>query len=184
MTKADPTNDPSLQSWIESANGTDCDFPIQNLPYGVFSARAKTAPRVGAAIGDQVLDLSVLESERLIETGSREPVFARPALNAFMALGPDIWGRVRARLSELLNQDEAALRDNAALRNEALTPLADATLYLPFEVKGYTDFYASREHATNVGRMFRGEENALMPNWLHLPVAYNGRASTVVVSGT
>ena len=184
MTKADPTNDPSLKSWVDSANSTDCDFPIQNLPYGVFSTGAQEGPRVGVAIGDQVLDLSLLESERLIETGSQEPVFARPALNAFMALGPDVWDRVRARLSGLLSQDEAALRDNAELQNKALTPLADATLHLPFEVKGYTDFYASREHATNVGRMFRGEENALMPNWLHLPVAYNGRASTVVVSGT
>ncbi len=183
MTKTDPTNDPTLRSWIENANRPDCDFPIQNLPYGVFSTRNHDAPRVGVAVGDQVLDLAALESEGLIETGSDERVFSRTALNPFMALGADSWRRVRARLSVLLSQEESALRDNAKLRKNALVPISDAILHRPFEVKGYTDFYASREHATNVGTMFRGPDKALMPNWLHLPVAYNGRASTVVVSG-
>ncbi len=183
MTKADPTVDPTLRSWIENANRPDCDFPIQNLPYGVFSTRNHDAPRVGVAVGDQVLDLAALESEGLIETGSDERVFSRTALNPFMALGADSWRRVRARLSVLLSQEESALRDNAKLRKNALVPISDAILHRPFEVKGYTDFYASREHATNVGIMFRGPDKALMPNWLHLPVAYNGRASTVVVSG-
>jgi len=184
VTKADPTNNPKLKSWIDSANRPDCDFPIQNLPYGVFSAKNRDAQGVGVAIGDQVLDLAVLESEGLIETGSDSPVFSKPALNPFMALGPESWDQVRKRLSVLLSENEAALRDNPELRNKALLSISDAILYRPFEVKGYTDFYASREHATNVGRMFRGADNALMPNWLHMPVAYNGRASTVVVSGT
>lgn len=184
MTKADPTIDPKLKSWIESANRPDCDFPIQNLPYGVFSTEAHDVPRVGVAIGDRILDLSVLESEGRLETGSDAPVFSMPALNPFMALGPESWRRAREQLSVLLSRDEAALRDDAGLRNKALVPLFDAILHRPFEVKGYTDFYASREHATNVGKIFRGPDEALMPNWLHMPVGYNGRASTVVVSGT
>ncbi len=184
MTKVGPTTDPELKSWIDSANLPDCDFPIQNLPYGVFSTNVHYAPRVGVAIGDQVLDLAALESDGLIETGSKQSIFARPTLNSFMALGPDSWDRVRKRLSALLCRDEAALRDNAGLRRRALISLSEAVLHRPFEVKGYTDFYASREHATNVGTMFRGPEKALMPNWLHMPVGYNGRASTVVVSGS
>ncbi len=184
MTRSDPTNDPKLRSWIESANPPDCDFPLQNLPYGIFSSGDPLPPRAGVAIGDRVLDLAALESAGLIDAGSDEPVFESPALNAFMALGPDSWKRVRRRLSALLSAGETTLRNDARLRDRALMPLSDAILHLPFEVSGYTDFYASREHATNVGEMFRGPENALMPNWLHMPVGYNGRASTVVVSGT
>jgi fumarylacetoacetase len=184
VTLADSASDPKLRSWVESANLPDCDFPIQNLPYGVFSTRNHVRPRVGVAIGDRVLDLAALESEGLIDAGGSEPVFAKPALNAFMTLGTDSWRRVRRRLSVLLSGEEARLRDDARLRDRALTPLSGAILHLPFEVSGYTDFYASREHATNVGKMFRGPENALMPNWLHMPVGYNGRSSTVVVSGT
>ncbi|HSS63463.1 MAG TPA: fumarylacetoacetase [Gammaproteobacteria bacterium] len=184
MSQADPTTEPTLRSWIESANRSDCDFPVQNLPYGVFSTRRHDAPRVGVAIGDQVLDLAALETEGLIEAGSRNPVFSGSALNPFMALGPEIWRSVRARLSTLLCREESPLRNNAELIQRALTPLSDAILHRPFEVKGYSDFYASREHATNVGKMFRGPDRALLPNWLHMPVAYNGRASTVVVSGT
>ena len=184
MSEADPTYAAALESWVASANRPECDFPIQNLPYGVFSTRTYGSPRVGVTIGDQVLDLAALEAEDLIETGSKEPVFSRPALNSFMALGPESWARVRRRLSALLCRGEAALRDNAGLRKRALIPLSEAVLHRPFEVKGYTDFYASKEHATNVGKIFRGPETALMPNWLHMPVGYNGRASTVVVSGS
>ncbi len=101
-----------------------------------------------------------------------------------MSLGPKVWSRTRARISELLRHDHPELRDNERLRKRALVPMADAKLHLPFTVAGYTDFYSSREHATNVGVMFRGKDNALQPNWLHMPIGYNGRASTVVVSGT
>ena len=111
-------------------------------------------------------------------------MFAAPTLNPFMALGPKVWSRTRARISELLRHDNPELRDNAELRARALVPMADVKLHLPIAVAGYTDFYSSKEHATNVGVMFRGKDNALQPNWLHMPIGYNGRASTVVVSGT
>ncbi|MCO5130041.1 MAG: fumarylacetoacetase [Xanthobacteraceae bacterium] len=174
-------NDPKLKSFIDVA--PDSDFPIQNLPYGVFSTPDSAARRVGVAIGDFVLDLAVLEAEGLLKTGA-DDVFAQGGLNAFMALGPKTWTATRARISELLRHDNATLRDNAALRRRALLPRKEAQLHMPFAVAGYTDFYSSKEHATNVGVMFRGKDNALQPNWLHIPIAYNGRASTVVVSGT
>lgn len=174
-------NDPKLRSFIPvDANS---HFPIQNLPYGVFSARDGLAPRVGVAIGDYVLDLWQLAQDcrfDVVEPG----VFAAPQLNPFMALGPKVWSSTRARISELLRHDYSELRDNEALRKRALVPMADVKLHLPFAVSGYTDFYSSKEHATNVGVMFRGKDNALQPNWLHMPIGYNGRASTVVVSGT
>ena len=173
-----------MKSWIESANTGETDFPVQNLPYGVFS-RAGDAPRCAVAIGDQVLDLAALEAAGLLSIGSAEPVFDRPALNAFMALGSGAWDMARIRLTNLLTEgDDPALKDDADLRARAQVPMADATMHLPFEVSGYTDFYSGRQHAYNVGSMFRGPENALPPNWLHIPIAYNGRASTVVVSGT
>ncbi len=175
-------NDPKLRSFIEVAPASD--FPIQNLPYGVFSTAAYPAPRVGVAIGDQVLDLAVLENEGLIDLSPAYGVFAQTSINAFMALGPKVWSRTRARISELLRHDHPELRDNEKLRARALVPMADVKLYLPITVAGYTDFYSSKEHATNVGVMFRGKDNALQPNWLHMPIGYNGRASTVVVSGT
>ena len=176
-------NDPKLRSFIPV--DPNSDFPIQNLPYGVFSARG-LAPRVGVAIGDYVLDLWELEQDGRfagLEDGELG-VFSSPGLNRFMALGPKIWTETRARISELLSADHPELRDNEELRTRALVPIAYAKLHMPFTVAGYTDFYSSKEHATNVGVMFRGKDNALQPNWLHMPIGYNGRASTVVVSGT
>ena len=174
-------NDPSLRSFIP-VNPTS-DFPIQDLPYGVFSAKDGLAPRVGVAIGEYVLDLWQLAQDCRIDVV--EPaVFAAASLNPFMALGPDVWSRTRARISELLRHDHPELRDNEKLRQRALVPMAEVKLHLPIAVAGYTDFYSSKEHATNVGVMFRGKDNALQPNWLHMPIGYNGRASTVVVSGT
>jgi fumarylacetoacetase len=174
-------NDPKLRSFIP-VDATS-DFPIQNLPYGVFSAKDGLAPRVGVAIGDYVLDLWQLAQDCRFDVV--EPaVFAAPQLNPFMALGPKVWSNTRARVSQLLRQDHPELRDNEKLRKRALVPMADAKLHMPFAVSGYTDFYSSKEHATNVGVMFRGKDNALQPNWLHMPIGYNGRASTVVVSGT
>jgi fumarylacetoacetase len=174
-------NDPSLRSFIPVDPASD--FPIQNLPYGVFSSKDGLAPRVGVAIGDYVLDLWELEQDSRLDVGDLG-VFAGATLNTFMALGPKVWSRTRARISELLRHDHPELRDNDELRGRALVPMADIKLCLPFSVAGYTDFYSSREHATNVGVMFRGKDNALQPNWLHMPIGYNGRASTVVVSGT
>jgi fumarylacetoacetase len=174
-------NDPTLRSFIPVDAASD--FPIQNLPYGVFSTVALPTPRVGVAIGDQVLDLWELEQDCRLDFRNLG-VFLAPTLNPFMALGSKVWSRTRARISELLRHDNPELRDNAELRQRALVPMAQAKLHLPITVAGYTDFYSSKEHATNVGVMFRGKDNALQPNWLHMPIGYNGRASTIVVSGT
>lgn len=172
-------NDPTLRSFIPI--DATSDFPIQNLPYGVFSAHG-LAPRVGVAIGDHVLDLWELEQDGRLQV---EPgTFSVPSLNAFMSQGPEVWARTRARISRLLRHDNDELRDNAELRKLALVPMRDVKLHLPITVAGFTDFYSSKEHATNVGVMFRGKDNALQPNWQHMPIGYNGRASTVVVSGT
>jgi fumarylacetoacetase len=130
-----------------------------------------------------VLDLWELEQDGRLDVGD-PGVFAGPTLNAFMALGPKVWSRTRMRISELLRHDRPELRDDSELRARALVPMADVKLHLPIQVAGYTDFYSSKEHATNVGVMFRGKDNALQPNWLYMPIGYNGRASTVVVSGT
>ena len=174
-------NDPSLRSFIDVE--ATSDFPIQNLPYGVFSTKDGLAPRVGVAIGDYVLDLWQLAQDCRFDVV--EPaVFAASQLNPFMALGPKVWSNTRARISQLLRHDYPELRDNEKLRKRALVPMADVKLHMPIAVSGYTDFYSSKEHATNVGVMFRGKDNALQPNWLHMPIGYNGRASTVVVSGT
>jgi fumarylacetoacetase len=174
-------NDPKLRSFID-VDATS-DFPIQNLPYGVFSSGNGFAPRVGVAIGNYVLDLWELEQDGRLDVGDLG-VFAGPTLNTFMALGPKVWSRTRARISELLRHDHPELRDNDELRALALVSMAGVKLHMPIQVAGYTDFYSSKEHATNVGVMFRGKDNALQPNWLHMPIGYNGRASTVVVSGT
>ena len=180
MTTLNETHDPKLKSWLASANAADCDFSIQNLPFGVFSTAAQPQARVGVAIGDCVLDLAILESAKLLTVNG---VFARDSLNAFIALGQPVWSATRKCLSEFLRSDHSTLRDNAALRSQALVPLLDARLHLPVDIPGYTDFYSSKEHATNVGSMFRDPKNALLPNWLHMPIGYNGRASSVIVSG-
>src|SRR6201995_367806 len=173
-------NDPKLRSFIPVDPASD--FPIQNLPYGVFSARG-LAPRIGVAIGDYVLDLWELEQDGRFAFGEIG-VFSQASLNPFMALGPKTWSKTRARISELLRHDHPELRDNDELRRQALGPIRDVKLQMPITVGGYTDFYSSKDHATNVGVMFRGKDNALQPNWLHMPIGYNGPASTVVVSGT
>ncbi len=180
----DITTDPSIRSFIEVDPGSH--FPIQNLPYGVFKPDAGGPARVGVAIGDKILDLSVLESSGLIDVaavGAKRP-FSRPTLNAFLALGKDAWHAARNQISGLLRSDTATLRDNVGLLESALVEQKDARMLLPVEIGDYTDFYSSKEHATNVGTMFRGPDNALMPNWAHLPVGYHGRSSSIVVSGT
>ena len=169
---------PLIKSWVASANDPGCDFPLNNLPYGVFSNDPHDA-RCGVAIGDQVLDMAAVEAAGLIRL-SDEPVFDLPYWNDVMDLGPDAWAALRALLTDLLREhapEQAQLAPH-------LVPLSDVRLHLPLVVSEFTDFYASRHHATNVGTMFRGAENALPPNWLHIPIGYNGRASTVVVSGT
>jgi fumarylacetoacetase len=164
----------------------DSHFPIQNLPLGVFERQDQPGARLGVAIGDSVLDLAVLERQGVLEplAAGGKSVFDRASLNALMALGRPAWQQTRGRIQELLAAENPRLRDDPPLRREALLPIADVELRLPVEIGDYTDFYSSREHATNVGAMFRGPDKALMPNWLHLPVAYHGRASSVIVSGT
>jgi fumarylacetoacetase len=157
----------------------DSPFPIQNLPYGVFST-GKSAPRIGVAIGEMILDLTTLQ-ERGVLAGD---YFKSSTLNRFMEAGRGEWSTVRARLGELLDSENPTLRDNAELRAAALLPQNGAQMHLPVSIGDYTDFYSSREHATNVGAMFRDPANALLPNWLHVPVGYHGRASSVVISGT
>ncbi len=175
-------NDPKLKSFVAVAK--DSHFPIQNLPYGVFTTPANYAPRIGVAIGDQVLDLSVLEQAGLLDLVPGERLFNRPTLNPFIERGRDTWMRARAAISDLLRQENARLRDDAQLRARAFAPQSAAKMLLPLTIPGYTDFYSSKAHATNVGSMFRDAAHALLPNWLYVPIAYNGRASSIVVSGT
>ena len=175
-------NDPKLKSFITVAR--DSHFPIQNLPYGVFTTPANYSPRVGVAIGDQVLDLSVLEQAELLTVAPGERLFNRDTLNPFIDRGPEAWRRARAAISELLQDKNPRLRDDARLRARAFTSQAAAKMLMPVNIGGYTDFYSSKEHATNVGSMFRDPQHALLPNWLYVPIAYNGRASSIVVSGT
>lgn len=167
-----------IPSWVTSANDPETDFPLNNLPYGVFSIGAG-APRCGVAIGDFVLDVAALEAEGVIDLGDA-PLLDLPYWNEVMEQGPALWAALRERLTALLARG-APEEDRIAPH---LVPLNRASLHMPFAVSEYTDFYASLHHATNVGTMFRGPENALPPNWLHIPIGYNGRASTVVVSGT
>lgn len=183
----DPTHDPQLRSFIPV--NADSEFPIQNLPFGVFRPRSgEGQARVGVAIGEQILDLAALAAAgHFANLGSAfavdERLFAQATLNDFLTLGRPTWRAVRAKISELLDAENPVLRDDSAVRARAFVPMSDAEMQLPARIGDYTDFYSSRDHAHNVGTMLRGAENALMPNWLHLPVAYHGRASSVVVSG-
>lgn len=167
-----------IRSWVESANAPDHPFPLNNLPCGVFS-RHEAKPRCGVAIGDCVLDVAALEERGLLVLPGG-PLMDVPVWNKVMQAGPQVWAAVRARLLEMLGEGSG---ERAAVEPH-LVPLAEVALQMPFLVSEYTDFYAGRHHATNVGTMFRGAENALPPNWLHIPIGYNGRASSVVVSGT
>lgn len=154
----------------------DSDFPIQNLPYGIFSTKENPNPRVCTRLGDFVIDVAKLDEENLF--GKQYNLFNESSLNKFMSAGRNAWREIRGRLTELLSGN------NSKIKKEAMHLIQDVKLHLPVNIGDYTDFYASREHATNVGAMFRGKENALMPNWLYLPVGYHGRASSVVLSGT
>ena len=159
-------------TWVDV--GADSPFPVQNLPYGVFSRRGEQ-PRVGVAVGSYVLDVSALDG---VDLPHRREL-TLPSLNSFMATGPRAWSSVRRRLTELLTGGE--YRDRVARH---LVPLDEARLHLPFEVGDYVDFYSSEHHATNLGRLFRPGTDPLTPNWKHLPIGYHGRSGTVVVSGT
>jgi len=179
----DPTHDPTRQSFASTPR--DTHFPIQNLPFGVCRRPDEPSPRVCTAIGDHILDLAVVAEAGLLDGPALagRDVFARETLNDFMALGRDAWREARARLGELLDVETLTLQQDKALCARALVPMHRVEMLLPVAIGDYTDFYSSREHATNVGTMFRGAENALNPNWVHLPVGYHGRASSIVAGG-
>jgi fumarylacetoacetase len=163
-----------MKSWVASANSAETPFPLNNLPYGVFSV-GDGDRHCGVAIGDMILDVTAAEKAGLITLGD-VTVFDVPYWNDVMDLGRDAWADSRAQLTALLAE--------GGNTDAPLVAQTDATMHMPFAVSEYTDFYAGKHHAMNVGTMFRGPENALPPNWLHIPIGYNGRASSVVVSGT
>jgi fumarylacetoacetase len=175
-------NDPKLKSWVEVP--VDSDFPIQNLPFGIFKTKYLSAV-AGIAIGNYVLDLVYLhENGFLNELDLPNGIFNQKYLNDFISLGRIKTSAVRERISELLRTDDERLKLNIAAREIALIPMNEVQMLMPVRVTNYTDFYSSEEHARNLGSMFRDPQNALLPNWKHLPVAYHGRASSIVVSGT
>src|SRR6266850_1673856 len=165
--KLDETHDPGLKSWVESANEPGCDFPIQNLPFGIFKRKnSKETPRGGVAIGDQILDLAALD----IRTG--------PTLNGLAAMGRPAWKKLRKELSQFLSSTK-----NYKRASKHLVPMKQAELFLPVAVGDYTDFYTGIHHATNIGKLLR-PDNPLLPNYKWVPIGYHGRASSIVVSGT
>lgn len=175
-------NAPELKSWVDVPKGSD--FPIQNIPFGIFKTRY-LSPVAGVAIGQYVVDLVYLHENGFLDgLGLPAGIFNQKYLNDFIALGRKKTGEVRARLSELFRHDNEELRDNLAARELALIPMVEVQMQMPVRVPNYTDFYSSEQHATNVGSMFRDPKNALFPNWKHLPVGYHGRPSSIVVSGT
>ena len=183
---SNPLNSPALRSWIDIQ--PESDFPIQNLPFGVFETEA-LGPRLAVAIGGYVLDLYAASQfgffEDLTELGAAQPrVFRRRSLNALLRLGRPAWRAVRQRVSELLRHDEPRLRDHEEAVRACLLRQTDVRMLRPVKPANYTDFYSSIEHATNVGTIFRDPANALLPNWRHLPIGYHGRSSSIVVSGT
>jgi fumarylacetoacetase len=177
------THDPALRSWVESANDGATDFPIQNLPYGVFrSSTNEGPPRIGVAIGDQVLDLAACAGSGLLGGLAAESVAAcqAPSLNALMSLGPSHWTALRQRLSRGLRMGPG---QDALAWGVHLVPMSGAVMLLPAAIGNYTDFYASLHHATNVGRLFRPDA-PLLPNYKFVPIGYHGRASSLVATGT
>ncbi|MCF8275619.1 MAG: fumarylacetoacetase [Flavobacteriales bacterium] len=170
-----------MKSWIEITE--DSDFSLDNIPFGVYGNGGK--PKAATRIGDSVIDLDVLLKAGLFAgLNLPEDVFEQQVLNDFIELGKPTTNATRKRIQELFAADNGELRDNAALCVDAILNIQDVKMHMPVRVGDYTDFYSSREHATNVGTMFRDPANALLPNWLHIPVGYHGRASSIVISGT
>ena len=174
-------NNPILKSWVAVPAGSD--FPIQNLPFGVFQTK-DSEPRVCSAIGNYVIDLAkVNDLAFFADLEIPKAIFYNQYINDFMALGKDVTRAVRDRLSEILDESETKW-NSREMAEHIFYKMDEVELLIPINIRDYTDFYSSIEHATNVGKMFRDPENALLPNWKHLPVGYHGRASSIVVSGT
>ncbi len=175
-------NDPSRKSWITVPKNSD--FPIQNIPFGVFLTRDDIIT-IGTRIGDQAIDLGALHQLGYFKgIPLTEDIFLQDSLNDFISDGKKTWRLVRNRISEIFDVDNPKLRDNEAHRETILFSLDEIEMQLPVHIGDYTDFYSSKEHATNIGSMFRDPAKALLPNWLHIPVGYHGRSSTIVPSGT
>lgn len=180
------THRTDLRSWVDSANHPGTPFPIQNLPFGVFGRRGvEDLPRVGVAIGDQILDVSEANGLGVFTGAALDAAYEceHPGLNPLMAADPEVVSALRAQISSLLRDDGPMAERRPRLREVALVPISDAELFLPADVGDYTDFYASIHHATNVGRMFR-PDHPLLPNYKHVPIGYHGRASSLVIGGT
>lgn len=173
-------NDPSLRTWVPVPK--DSDFPIQNLPLGVI--RYNDEYHVATRIGDHVLDLAVLNRSGLLGVNYVDEVFENQYINDCIGLGKEMMRDLRNRISQLLDKRGHELKDNSDLRDECLLEIEKVEVCMPLKVGNYTDFYSSKEHATNVGSMFRDPANALLPNWSHMPIGYHGRASSIVLSGT
>lgn len=174
-------NDPSRKTWLETPKNTD--FPIQNIPFGVFLTRDDVIT-IGTRIGDYAIDLGALHQLGYFKgIPLTDDIFLQDTLNDFIADGRKTWRLVRNRIAEIFEESNESLRDNTKDRDVVIFKMEEVEMQLPVHIGDYTDFYSSIEHATNVGTMFRGEENALMPNWLHMPVAYHGRSSSVIPSG-
>jgi len=174
-------NDPNRISWIEVHK--DSDFPIQNIPFGVFSSKEQFIS-IGTRIGDTVIDLNALHQLGYFEgIELSDDIFLQDSLNAFIAQGRGFCREVRNRIAEIFDANNSKLRDNQTHQAQILFPATEVEMLLPAQIGDYTDFYSSKEHATNVGMMFRDPNNALLPNWLHIPVGYHGRSSTIVPSG-
>lgn len=166
------------KSWVLGSEHTE--FPIQNIPFGIYSTASKS-PRIGTAIGNKVLDIHQLALSGLIALDTK--ITENISLNDFISLGKSITNKIRLDIANLLDIENNTLKDRADLAL-FMDEMAEVTMHLPVNIGDYTDFYSSRQHATNVGIMFRDPANALLPNWLHIPVGYHGRASSIVVSGT
>ncbi|MFT6209688.1 MAG: fumarylacetoacetase [Bacteroidia bacterium] len=168
-------------SWIKIVS--DSDFSLDNIPFGIGSTDGK--PRAATRIGDKAIDLDVLHKAGLFSgINLPEGILDSQFLNDFIELGKPITNAVRLRIQELFAADNGELRDNEALRLDAIRDVNEVQMRLPVRIGDYTDFYSSKEHATNVGTLFRDPANALLPNWLHIPVGYHGRASSIIASGT
>ncbi|MES2544248.1 MAG: fumarylacetoacetase [Bacteroidota bacterium] len=174
-------NNPNKKSWINVPN--DSDFPIQNIPFGVFLTKENVVT-VGTRIGNCVIDLGALHQLNYFDgIELTDDVFLQDTLNDFISHGQKTWRLVRNRIADLFDETNDTLQKNTKDRNIVIFDVADVEMQLPVLIGDYTDFYSSKEHATNVGMMFRDPENALLPNWLHIPVGYHGRSSTIVPSG-
>ena len=174
-------NNPNRKSWLNVPK--DSDFPIQNIPFGVFITKDDVVT-IGTRIGDYAIDLGALQQLNYFEgIELTDDMFMQDTLNDFISDGKKTWRLVRNRIAELFDVNNNELKDNEAHREIVIFKIEDVEMQLPVLIGDYTDFYSSREHATNVGKMFRDPDNALLPNWLHLPVGYHGRSSTIVPSG-